>query len=96
MSEQGDTKRSIGIYGETINLAARMEEAAKAHGVPCVISSEVAAALEDRQGRIRPLAQETIRGVSEPFPICEYRPAAARPQVVFGAEASVAGVSPVS
>ena len=96
VSEQGDTKRSIGIYGETINLAARMEEAAKAHGVPCVISGEVAAALDDRQGRIRPLAQETIRGVSEPFPICEYRPPTARPQVVLGAEASVAGVSPVS
>ena len=29
VSEQGDTKRSIGIYGSTINIASRMEEAAK-------------------------------------------------------------------
>src|SRR6516165_305613 len=27
VSEQGDTKRSIGVYGTTINIAARMEEA---------------------------------------------------------------------
>src|SRR6202167_3504390 len=27
VSEQGETKRSIGIYGDTINIAARMEEA---------------------------------------------------------------------
>ena len=38
VSEQGDTKRSIGIYGSTINIASRMEEAAKLHGVACAIS----------------------------------------------------------
>ena len=74
VSEQGDTKRSIGIYGDTINLAARMEEAAKAHGVGCVISGDVAEALQDPVGRIRPLATETIRGLPEPMLICEYRP----------------------
>ena len=36
VSEQGDTKRSIGIYGDAINIAARMEQAAKAHGVSCI------------------------------------------------------------
>src|SRR6516165_6307275 len=35
VSEQGDTKRAIGVYGSTINIAARMEEAAKAHNVAC-------------------------------------------------------------
>ena len=28
VSEQGDTKRAIGVYGDPINIAARMEEAA--------------------------------------------------------------------
>ena len=45
ISEQGDTKRAIGIYGDTINIAARMEEAAKVHGIPCMISGDVAKAL---------------------------------------------------
>src|SRR5271170_912872 len=31
VSEQGDTKRAIGVYGTTINIAARMEEAAKTY-----------------------------------------------------------------
>ena len=74
VSEQGDTKRSIGIYGDTINVAARMEEAAKTHGVACVISGDVASALDNRDGRIAPLSNELVRGLSEPMLICEYRP----------------------
>ena len=74
VSEQGDTKRSIGIYGDTINIAARMEEAAKAHGVACVISGDVAEALEISSGRVRPLGEETIRGLVDPIVIYEYRP----------------------
>jgi len=42
VSEQGDTKRAIGVYGSTINIAARMEEAAKAHNIACAISGDVA------------------------------------------------------
>ena len=94
VSEQGDTKRSIGIYGDTINIAARMEDAAKMHGVACVISADVAEAFGDRSGRIRPLGEETIRGLGEPIVICEYRPddgsgdaraAAAQADVAVGA-----------
>ncbi len=44
VSEQGDTKRAIGVYGDTINIAARMEEAARTHNVACVISGYVAEA----------------------------------------------------
>jgi class 3 adenylate cyclase len=36
VSEQGDTKRSIGIYGDAINIAARMEEVARTHNVRCI------------------------------------------------------------
>jgi adenylate cyclase len=75
VSEQGDTKRSIGIYGDTINIASRMEDAAKAHGVSCVVSGNIAKALDNREGRIRPLGEEQIRGLSDPVEISEYRPA---------------------
>jgi adenylate cyclase len=74
VSEQGDTRRSIGVYGDTINIAARMEDAAKEHGVGCVLSGDIAAALVNCRGRIRPLSEERIRGLKDPILICEYRP----------------------
>jgi class 3 adenylate cyclase len=73
VSEQGDTKRSIGIYGDTINIAARMEEAARTHGVRCVISEAVAGALADR-GCIRKIGADRVKGISTPILICEYVP----------------------
>jgi class 3 adenylate cyclase len=75
VSEQGDAKRSIGIYGDPINIAARMEDAARRHGVPCVLSQTLADALQD-QSRIRTLGEEPIKGISAPMAICAYRPAA--------------------
>lgn len=86
VSVQGDTKRSIGVYGDTINIAARMEEAAKAHGVACVISADVARALDDRDDRLRPLAEEHVRGVDQPILIAEYRPKGAAPKLDCGTE----------
>ena len=71
VSEQGDAKRSIGIYGDAINIAARMEEAARAHDVRCVISEIVAQALTDRS-RVRPIGTEQVKGISAPVAICEY------------------------
>jgi len=73
VSEQGDTKRSIGIYGSTINIASRMEEAAKAHGVACAISGDVARALSDPADRIHPIGFDKIKGISAEIPIFEYR-----------------------
>ena len=57
VSEQGDTRRSIGVYGDTINIAARMEDAAKEHGVACVLSGDIAAGLDNCRGHIRPLSE---------------------------------------
>jgi len=71
VSEQGDAKRSIGIYGDAINIAARMEEAARAHNARCVISEIVAQALADRS-RVRPIGTEQVKGISAPVAICEY------------------------
>ena len=73
VSEQGDIKRAIGIYGNTINIAERMEEAAKAHGVACVISGDVAQALPELPARLVPIGHETVRGVAVEVPIFEYR-----------------------
>jgi adenylate cyclase len=71
VSEQGDAKRSIGIYGDAINIAARMEEAARAHDVRCVISEVVADALADRS-QLRHIGAEQVKGISVPVAICEY------------------------
>ncbi|HEV2300759.1 MAG TPA: adenylate/guanylate cyclase domain-containing protein [Stellaceae bacterium] len=73
VSEQGDTKRAIGIYGNTINIAARMEDAAKAHEVACVISGGVAEALPGDAARLVPIGREIVRGTSIGIPIYEYR-----------------------
>jgi class 3 adenylate cyclase len=73
VSEQGDTKRAIGVYGSTINIAARMEEAAKAHCVACAISGDLAQALSDGEPRLVPLGNEQVKGISVEIPIFEYR-----------------------
>jgi adenylate cyclase len=73
VSEQGDTKRSIGIYGDAINVAARMEEAARAHNARCILSEAVASALESREG-IQEIGEQAVKGISTPVRICEYRP----------------------
>src|SRR5215469_15000489 len=69
VSEQGNGKRSIGIYGDTINIAARMEEAARAHGVRCVISAAVTKALVGCKS-LRPLGEEQVKGIAAPVSIC--------------------------
>jgi adenylate cyclase len=73
VSEQGDTKRAIGVYGSTINIAARMEEAAKAHNISCAISGDVADAVFNHDKRLFPIGYEKIRGIATEIPIFEYR-----------------------
>lgn len=72
VSEQGDTKRSIGIYGSTINIAARMEEAAKLHRVACAISGDVARALSSATDRLHPIGYDKVKGIAAEIPIFEY------------------------
>jgi adenylate cyclase len=73
VSEQGDTKRAIGVYGTTINIAARMEEAAKTHNVACAISEDVVENLRGEEARLIPIGHEKIRGSAVEIPIFEYR-----------------------
>jgi len=72
VSEQGDTKRAIGVYGTTINIAARMEEVAKEHKVACAISGAVAENLLEEE-RLILIGKEKVRGSSVEIPIYEYR-----------------------
>jgi class 3 adenylate cyclase len=69
VSEQGDAKRSIGVYGETINIAARLEQAAKTLGHDCIVSSEIVEALASVKDRCNFLGSETVRGVSKPVDV---------------------------
>jgi class 3 adenylate cyclase len=73
VSEQGDTKRSIGIYGDPINIAARMEEVARAHNVRCAVSEAVVAGLGSSD-RLREIGEERVKGISTSIRAYEYEP----------------------
>lgn len=68
-SEEGDSKRDIGHYGDTINIAARMEQKAKELGYDCIISAEVVGLLGGEEQRFEALGAETVRGIAEPIKI---------------------------
>ena len=72
ISEQGDAKRAIGVYGETINIAARMEQAAKSLGETCVVSEAVVAGLAGRTDGFTVIGAEPVKGISRPVTIYRY------------------------
>ncbi len=75
--EQGDIRRGIGIFGEVINVASRMEEAARTHNVGCVMSEDIARMFDPTLRRFHALGEESIKGLPAPIRICEYRPSMA-------------------
>jgi len=74
IAEQGDTKRAIGVYGDAINIAARMEQIAKERECPCVISAEVVGELARDDDRLRQLPPTVVKGIAGPIQIFEYAP----------------------
>jgi adenylate cyclase len=62
--EEGDLRRNIAFYGDTINIAARMETKAKEAGVDCVVTSDVAKLFSDTVGRLTKLGEESVRGIN--------------------------------
>jgi class 3 adenylate cyclase len=62
--EEGDIRRNIAFYGDTINIAARMETKAKEAGVDCVVTSDIAKLFDDTTGRLTKLGEESVRGIN--------------------------------
>jgi class 3 adenylate cyclase len=67
VSQQGDLRRSIGIWGEVINVAARLEQAGKEVGRDCLLSEEVVTAIGGGGRDLEPLAPIRAKGVSHPI-----------------------------
>jgi len=76
--EEGDTRRAIGYYGDTIHVAARLEQKAREFGVDCVLSGDVADTQVDLGERLRPIGVEPVRGIAEPIRIFELQRATGR------------------
>jgi len=72
-SEEGDTKRAIGFYGDTIHIAARLEQKAKELDVGCVLSGNVAEHQVGFGDRLCLIGDEPVRGISEPIKIYELK-----------------------
>ena len=72
-SEEGDTKRAIGFYGDTIHIAARLEQKAKELGIDCVLSGNIAEHQVGLGDRLRLIGDEPVRGISAPIKVYELR-----------------------
>jgi len=72
-SEEGDTKRAIGFYGDTIHIAARLEQKAKELDVGRVLSENIAGHQVGYGDRLRLIGDEQVRGISEPIKVYELR-----------------------
>lgn len=67
--EEGDVRRNIAFYGDTINIAARMESKAKEAGMDCILTSDIAALFDDPEGRLIDLGKERLRGIDRDIAI---------------------------
>jgi len=56
------------VIGRTVNLASRVQDATRAHGVDLLVTEPVRASL-DTQTALRPLPPTTLKGVADPVPI---------------------------
>lgn len=72
-SEEGDTRRAIGFYGDTIHIAARLEQKARELGVDCILSGNIAEHQSGLGERLNLIGEEPVRGISEPIKIYELR-----------------------
>ena len=71
-SEEGDTRRAIGFYGDTIHIAARLEQMAKELGTSgCLLSAGIAEHQTGSGKRLRFIGEESIRGISERISVYE-------------------------
>ncbi len=73
ISEQGDVKRAIGVYGDPINIAARMEQKAKELKQVVILSSEIVENAGDSGFDFDYLGEETIKGITGPIQVYTVR-----------------------
>ncbi len=70
-SEEGDTRRAIGFYGDAIHVAARVEQMAKEVDSQCLVSEAVVKALAHPDPRLKPIGNRDIRGIKAPVALYE-------------------------
>jgi adenylate cyclase len=60
-----DTRLEFTVLGDTVNVAARLEQATKAHGVPILVSEAARQAAGTGAGRWREVSRAPLRGRAE-------------------------------
>lgn len=66
VSEQGDIRRAIGIWGDVINTAARLEQAGSQLGEDCLISQTLLDAIDAEDFHLVSLPSIVAKGLQEP------------------------------
>ena len=66
LSEQGDARRAIGVYGDGINIAARMEQAAKNRNEMALFSSDLVQPMQRGDSPFEFLGEEPVKGITRP------------------------------
>lgn len=73
VSEQGDIRRAIGIWGDPINMASRLEQAGKELREDCLISQPVLNAVDIKGFELVTMPPIMVRGIREPVLACALR-----------------------
>lgn len=73
VSEQGDIRRAIGIWGDPINIASRLEQAGKELREDCLISQPVLNAVDIKGFELVTMPPIGVRGIKEPVLACALR-----------------------
>ncbi|MFO0994541.1 MAG: adenylate/guanylate cyclase domain-containing protein [Hyphomicrobiales bacterium] len=73
VSEQGDIRRAIGIWGDAINMASRLEQAGKELREDCLIAQPVLNALDIKGFELVTMPPIAVRGIREPVLACALR-----------------------
>lgn len=70
-SEEGDVKKAIGYYGDTIHIAARMEQKAKELSVETLFSKHMVDQMPAQASRFKSVGDVAVRGISKPIEVFE-------------------------
>ena len=71
--EEGDTRRAIGYYGETIHIAARLEQEARELDLGCLLSKPIADLQSGYDDRLSSVGELALRGLQVSIDACALR-----------------------